>query len=86
MKKISLRKCLVKKSMLPKEDLLRIVKNKDGEIKVDPSFNLPGRGAYLSKDKQVIEIAKKKKVLDRAFSTKVDESIYNELIKLVERR
>lgn len=86
MKKISLRKCLVKKIMLPKEDLLRIVKNKDGEIKVDPSFVLPGRGAYLSKDKQIIEIARKRKALDRAFSTQVDESIYDELIKLVERR
>lgn len=86
MKKISLRKCLVKKTMLPKEDLLRVVKNKDGEIKVDPSFSLPGRGAYLSKDKQIIEIARKRKALDRAFSTKVDESIYDELIKLVERR
>ena len=86
MKKIPLRKCLVKKTSLPKEDLLRIVKSKDNVISIDLKGNAPGRGAYLSKDIEVIKIATKKKVLDRAFKMKVDESIYLELLKLVERR
>ena len=50
MKKISLRRCVVTKEQLPKSDLLRIVKNKEGQVFPDITGKANGRGAYIKKD------------------------------------
>lgn len=81
MKKIVLRKCLATNKMYPKDNLLRVVKSNDGKISFDPSDKAPGRGAYILKSKEAIEIARKKRVLSRAFQTEVDDSIYDLLLK-----
>lgn len=86
MKKISLRKCLVKKVMLPKEDLLRIAKFSNGQISIDINQNLGGRGVYLSKEIDTILTAKKKHLIEKAFNINIDDSLYESLIELVERR
>lgn len=83
MKKIPLRKCLATNTMHPKEDLLRVCKAKDGSISYDPTDKAPGRGAYILKDKEAINLAFKKKVLDKAFECKVDEAIYDVLLAQV---
>ena len=46
-KKIPLRKCVVTQERLPKKDLLRVVKNNEGEVMVDLSGKANGRGAYI---------------------------------------
>ncbi|MCR5332924.1 MAG: YlxR family protein [Bacilli bacterium] len=81
MKKTILRKCLATNQMYPKDTLLRVCKNKAGEIFYDPTDKAPGRGAYILKSKDAIALAKRKHVLDKAFQVKVDESIYDELLK-----
>jgi len=81
MKKIVLRKCLATNKMYPKDSLLRVVKSNDGKISFDPFDKAPGRGAYILKSKEAIGIARKKKVLSRAFQTEVDDSIYDLLLK-----
>ena len=60
-KKIPLRKCVVTQERLPKKDLLRIVKNNEGEVFVDLSSKANGRGAYIKKDIDVLNKAKKSK-------------------------
>lgn len=85
MKKIVLRKCLATNKMLPKEDLLRIVKNKDNQVFVDLTNKANGRGAYISKNSEALEIAKKKKVFDRAFEMKVDEALYHEIEEIIKK-
>ena len=60
-KKIPLRKCVVTQERLPKKDLLRIVKNNEGEVFVDLSSKANGRGAYIKKDIEVLEKAIKNK-------------------------
>lgn len=82
-RKIPLRKCIVTKKMKPKEELIRIVRNKEGEVFVDPSGKMNGRGAYLSQDINIIEQAKSKHVLNEQFKTKIDNSIFEELKKIV---
>ena len=62
-KKEVLRKCLASNEVKNRNDLFRIVRNKEGEVKVDFTFKMNGRGAYLSKDKDLILLAKKKKLL-----------------------
>lgn len=78
-KKQPLRKCVVTQEMVPKQQLIRVVRNKEGEVFVDDTGKRNGRGAYLMKDIAVIEQAKKQQVLNRHLKAKVDESIYEEL-------
>ena len=59
-RKIPTRKCILTNEMFPKKDLLRIVKNKEGEISVDPTGKKAGRGAYVVSDLEVINNAKDK--------------------------
>lgn len=83
MKKIPMRKCLATNESLPKKDLLRIVKTPEGDIKVDLTGKLNGKGAYLKKSIEALEIVKKKKLLNKAFELNVDDSIYDEISKII---
>ena len=78
-RKTPLRKCIVTNEMKPKNELIRVVRNKEGEVFVDPTGKKNGRGAYLTMDHDVIEEAESTKVLDRHLNTKVDSSIYEDL-------
>lgn len=60
MKKVPLRKCVATGEQLPKKELIRIVKNKEGEVSVDPTGKKNGRGAYLKRSLDAIELAKEK--------------------------
>ncbi|UTE71057.1 YlxR family protein [Rossellomorea marisflavi] len=84
-KKIPLRKCVATGEMKPKKDMIRIVRSKEGEVSVDPSGKKSGRGAYLSKDRDIILQAKKKNTLANQLQAKIDDSLYDELIRLVEK-
>ncbi|MEI2663852.1 RNase P modulator RnpM [Rossellomorea sp. LJF3] len=84
-KKITLRKCVATGEMKPKKEMIRIVRSKEGEVSIDPTGKKSGRGAYLSKDKDVILLAKKKNTLANQLQAKIDESLYDELISLVEK-
>lgn len=83
MKKEILRKDLVSREMLPKEDLLRIAKRKDGTIYIDLTQKGEGRGAYIKKDHKSIDILEKKKLLEHALNTKIDKEFYQELRKSI---
>ena len=76
------RMCMVCRGRAEKERLLRIVKNKNGDIALDNDGKMPGRGAYLCKKDDCIRQAEKRKALERAFSCKVERSIYEELLAL----
>ena len=84
-KKIPLRKCVATGEMFPKKEMIRIVRSKEGEVSVDLTGKKSGRGAYVSKTKQAVEIAKKRKVLDNQLETKIPESIFDELLTVIER-
>lgn len=86
MKKIPLRTCCVTREKYEKRDLIRIVRMPSGEVKVDLTGKLNGRGAYIKADKSVIDKAKKSKVLDRHLEVSVPDTIYEELVSIVENR
>ncbi|ASN05696.1 RNase P modulator RnpM [Virgibacillus necropolis] len=77
------RKCVVTNEMKPKKELIRIVRNKDGEVFVDETGKKNGRGAYLSRDLSVIEKAEKNSMLNRHLNTQIDPSIFEELKRLI---
>ena len=61
MKKIPMRRCLATNESFPKKELLRIVRTPEGEVKVDQTGKLNGKGAYISRSKEALEIARKRK-------------------------
>ena len=62
-----------------KKQLIRIVKNKEGQISVDRSGRLPGRGAYICDEKECFIKLRKSRGLDRTFKTSVPDDIYQSL-------
>ena len=78
-RKIPQRKCIVCGELKDKNDLLRIVKNKEEGILIDESGKVNGRGAYVCKDESCIKALKKSNKLNQAFKMKIDDDIYEEL-------
>ncbi|WP_405345331.1 RNase P modulator RnpM [Ruminococcus sp.] len=78
-RKIPLRKCIGCNEMKDKRELVRIVRNKEGEISVDLTGKKPGRGAYICKSIDCLNKAQKAKRLERAFSTAIKAEIYDTL-------
>lgn len=83
MKKVILRRCIVTGERLTRDELFRVVKTPNGEVKVHLSGRLDGRGAYLKRERAVILKAQKKNALNHALLTEVSNEIYEELLKLV---
>ena len=83
MKKIPMRRCLATNESFPKKELLRIVRTPEGEVKVDLTGKLNGKGAYISRSKEALELARKKKVLNRALEVEIPEDIYEEIEKII---
>ena len=83
MRKIPMRTCVVTREKCKKKDLLRVVRDNNGNVFVDDTNKANGRGAYLKKDKDVILKAKDSKVLERHLEVKIPESIYDELISKI---
>lgn len=80
MRKIPMRMCVVTREKWPKKDLVRVVNTEDGVI-VDLSGKVNGHGAYLKKDLEVFEKAKKNKILDRVLEIDIPDSLFDELKK-----
>ena len=68
--------CNVKK---PKKEFIRIVKSKTGEIDIDRTGKMPGRGAYICDNIECLEKLIKSKRLEKVFETKISEEIYEKL-------
>ena len=83
MKKIPMRSCVVTGEKCEKKDLIRVVRDNTGRVFVDTTGKANGRGAYLKRDIEVINKAKKNKILDRRLEVEVDSSIYEELESMI---
>ena len=85
-KKVPLRTCVITKESLPKQELLRIVRTPEMEVKVDETGKLNGRGAYIKKSLEVLEKAKKSKLLEKRLECSIDESVYEEIKNIIENK
>lgn len=85
-KRVVLRTCVVTKEQLEKKDLLRVVKTKEGLVSVDTTGKLNGRGAYIKKDLEVLELAKKNKALDRALETTISDEVYTQIENSIKKK
>lgn len=84
MKKIPQRTCIGCNIKKDKKELIRIVKNKDNEIKVDRTGKLEGRGAYICDSIDCLEKAIKSKRLEKNFEIKIDNTVYEDLRKFIQ--
>ena len=75
-KKIPMRQCIGCGEMFPKRDLIRVVRPKEGDITLDFTGKLAGRGAYLCKSAECLRLAQKTRRLERSFSCKVEPEVY----------
>ncbi|HBL41015.1 MAG TPA: DUF448 domain-containing protein [Ruminococcaceae bacterium] len=85
-KKAPLRKCLGCGEMKPKQELMRVVRSAQGEVALDLTGKMNGRGAYLCIDKKCLTAAIKAKRLERAFGCPIAADIYDSLLTVFERR
>lgn len=80
-KKVPMRQCLGCRQMMPKRELVRVVRSPEGVVSLDRSGRSPGRGAYLCGDPDCFAKAKKSKALERAFGVPVSEQVYEALLE-----
>lgn len=78
-RKVPLRKCVACQEMMPKKQLIRVVRTPDGETLIDLTGKKSGRGAYLCGKLSCFKLARKAKSLDRALKTPVGDDIYARL-------
>lgn len=83
-KKVPQRKCIACQDRDSKKELIRIVKNKDGEIFLDPTGRANGRGAYICKSLECLKKAINNKALNRAFKMEVPAEVYEKLLMELE--
>lgn len=80
-KKIPMRMCIGCRQMKPKRELVRLVRDADGNVFVDATGRAAGRGAYICRDAACLERAVKIRAIEHAFSQGLDEAA---LLKLRE--
>lgn len=83
-RKIPVRRCNGCNEGKPKKELVRVVKNKDGEVALDLTGKLPGRGAYVCPNAACLAKARKAKRLERALDCTIPEEIYNAMAQQLE--
>ena len=81
MNKVITRTCIVTRKALSREMMFRVVKTPNHEIKIDSTYKAQGRGCYLSKDKDVILLAKKRALIERHLKVSDCQAVYDELLK-----
>jgi len=82
-RKVPQRKCIVTNEMKPKKDMIRIVRNKDKEVFIDPTGKKNGRGAYITIDRTILERAEAEQILEKVLNVEIDPIIYEQLKDLV---
>lgn len=81
-----MRRDILTDEMLPKKSLVRIVRDQNGTISIDPSGKKSGRGAYVSLNPEAVKVAKDKKLIDHAFGQAVTPDFYEELFAYVDHQ
>lgn len=84
-RKIPERTCVVTREKFPKMELLRIIRTPEGNVEIDLTGKKNGRGAYIKKDLNVLELAKKNKALDRHLEVNIPDSIYDEIKEIIKK-
>lgn len=83
-RRVPLRMCIGCNEMKTKNELVRVVKSPEGIISLDSGGRKPGRGAYVCNNLDCLKAARKSRRLERAFSARIDQEIYEQLEREME--
>lgn len=82
-RKVPMRTCVVTREKVEKNQLVRVVRTPEGEVVVDTTGKMNGKGAYLKLDLSVIEKAHKTNVLGKVLEVEVPDKVYDDLKSLI---
>ena len=80
-KKIPQRQCMGCRERKTKRELIRVVRTTDGNVCLDFSGKLNGRGAYLCQNPECLQKAQKSKALERSLEVPIPDEVYQRLAK-----
>ncbi len=80
---IPMRFCVSCRKKFEKSSLIRVVKTKDKEVKVDEFQKIDGRGVYFCNDENCFKILKKKRGLEKNLKCSISQQIYDELEEIL---
>ena len=83
-KKIPQRQCMGCRERKNKRDMLRVVRVPSGEVSLDFSGKLNGRGAYVCPDPECLKKARKTRALERCLEVAIPEEVYDRMEKEME--
>lgn len=78
-KKKPVRRCMGCNESKEKNELLRILKSKEGMVEMDLTGKKNGRGAYICKNEDCLNQVKKTKRLEKALDVKISEELYESI-------
>ena len=78
-KKIPMRRCLGCMQSFPKKELIRVVRVPEGEIMLDETGKLSGRGAYICKKADCLKKARKARRLESSLECSIPAEVYERL-------
>ncbi len=73
------RMCVGCGEMFDKRSLIRVVKSPEGEVSLDLTGKKNGRGAYVCNNPECLKKARKRKSIERAFSMKIEDAVYDKM-------
>lgn len=83
-KKIPQRQCMGCRERKPKRELLRVVRQTDGNVVLDFSGKVNGRGAYVCPKTECLKKAQKTKALERCLETDIPQEVYDRMLREME--
>lgn len=84
-RKLPSRRCVGCMEHFPKQQLCRVVRTPEGEIRLDATGKAAGRGAYLCRSVVCLQKAKKAKRLENALDCPIPEGVYARLEQKLQR-
>ena len=83
-KKIPQRQCMGCRERKAKRELIRVVRTREGDVKLDFGGKMNGRGAYICPQSECLKKAIRSKALDRSLEVTIPEEVYARLQKEME--
>ncbi len=78
-KKVPMRRCVGCNEHKAKKELIRVVREDENAFSIDLTGKKNGRGAYICHNIECLRTANKKHALERSFSCKIPQEVYEKL-------
>ena len=83
-KKIPQRQCMGCRERKNKKDMIRVVRETSGNVTLDFSGKLNGRGAYVCPDPECLKKAQRSKALERCLEVAIPQEVYDLMVREME--